>query len=76
MGTHLHYSHDGEWITSHDVAQDVFASIVKDVRFHVLHEHIRVLLLPSFQFFHWWVDIVLLANGICTLADMVIVNPT
>jgi hypothetical protein len=26
----------GEKIASHDVVQDVFASIVKDVRFHVL----------------------------------------
>jgi hypothetical protein len=26
--------------------------------------------------FHWWIDIVLTKNGICTLTDVVITDPT
>jgi hypothetical protein len=39
MGTHIfRYTHGGEKTTSHDVVQDVFVSIERDVKFHVLHE--------------------------------------
>ncbi len=39
MGIHrLHYVHGGERIVSHDVIWDVFVSIVRDVRFHILRK--------------------------------------
>jgi hypothetical protein len=48
-GTHLIYcSHGGDQIIFHDAIRDVFASIVKDMGFHVSHEQIHVLLSPSF----------------------------
>jgi len=38
-------AHDGENIASHDAIQDVFASIVRDARFHVLKLFINELTL-------------------------------
>jgi hypothetical protein len=39
MGIHFfRYTHGGEKIVSHDIIQDVFMSIAKDVKFHVLWE--------------------------------------
>jgi hypothetical protein len=77
MGTHLfHCSHGGEQITSHNTFRDAFAFIMKDVRFHVLHEQIHVLPLPSFESFHWWVNTMLSIDCIRTLIDVVIVDPT
>jgi len=44
----FHCAHGGERIVSHDVMQDAFASIAKDVGFHVLHEQTHILMLPLF----------------------------
>jgi len=68
-------SHGGEWIASHNVIQDVFASIMRNARFHVSCEQINVLLPPSFQFSCWWVDIMLSIDGTCILVNMDIFNP-
>ncbi len=39
MGIHfLCCAHDGDKTTSHDIMQDVFVSITRDVRFYVLRE--------------------------------------
>jgi hypothetical protein len=39
LGIHLFWcAHGGERTTSHDVVQDVFTSIVRNARFHVLQE--------------------------------------
>jgi hypothetical protein len=37
------YVHGGKHITTHDVVSNFFASIVRDVKFHVLHKQIHVL---------------------------------
>jgi hypothetical protein len=55
-------SHGGEWIASHDVVQNAFVSIAKDIRFHVSHEQTHVLPSPSLVFLsmcwhyllNWW----------------------
>ncbi len=44
-------SHGGEWIASHDLVQNAFVSIAKDIRFHVSHEQTHVLPSPSLVFF-------------------------
>jgi hypothetical protein len=49
---------------------------VKDVEFHVLREQTHVLLLSSLQYFCSFVNIVLLVDNICTLANVIIVDPT
>jgi hypothetical protein len=51
MGMHLfHYTHGGERTISHDVVQDAFVAIARNVGFHVSQEQTHVLLLPAFQF--------------------------
>jgi len=76
MEIHLFYcTHGGERTTSHDVVWDLFASIARDARFHFLWLQTHVLSLPFLQFSCWQVDIVLLVDGTCTLADVIIVDP-
>ncbi len=41
--------HEAKLTTTHDVVQDFFTSIVRDVEFHVLHEQIHVFSMPSLQ---------------------------
>jgi len=77
VGTHfLCYCHGGEWTTFHNVIWVAFASIAKDVRFHISHDQTHVLPPPSFPSFHQWVDIVLPISCTATLALVVITNPT
>jgi hypothetical protein len=77
VGTHFFCcSKGGEQTPSHNVVWNAFTSIVKGVGFYVSHEQTHVLLLPSLQSFCQWVDIMLLANGIHTLANIDIINPT
>jgi hypothetical protein len=58
VGTHFFCcSQSVEWTPSHIVVWNAFACIAKSVGFYVLHEQTYVLLLPSLQSFHWWVDI-------------------
>jgi hypothetical protein len=45
----LHYVHGGERTTTHDAIQDYFASIVKDVGYHVVHKQTHVLPTSSFK---------------------------
>jgi hypothetical protein len=76
-GTHFHTcSHGGERITSNDVVRNVFASTTKDKWFHVSYEKTHVLSPLSLQSSHQQVDIVLSTNGIHTLVNMVIDDPT
>jgi hypothetical protein len=49
---------------------------MKDVEFHVLREQTHGLLLSSLQYFHSFVNIVLSVDNICTLANVIIVDPT
>ncbi len=67
--------HGVERMASHDVVWDVFVTIVRNVGFHVLREQIHVFSPFTLQFLHRWVDIVLLVNGVYTLAKIVIANP-
>jgi hypothetical protein len=62
-------------MTTHNVVYDTFASIAKGTTFHVLHEHIHGLSLPSLKFLSQWVDIMLTTYGAHTLIDFIIVNP-
>jgi hypothetical protein len=61
--------HGGGHVATHDVVWDLFASIARDAKFHVLPKQTHVLLVPSFHsWLWWWVDIVFTTNGICILA--------
>ncbi len=77
MGIHLfRYTHGGERTIYHDVVRDAFAYIMKHVGFHVFWEQTHIFLPFSFQSFHWWVNIILSIDGIRTLADVIIVDPS
>jgi hypothetical protein len=66
----------GEWTTFDDKVQNVFVSIARNMRFHVSCDQTHVLSPPFLQSSHEQVDILLSIDGICTLAYVVIVNPT
>ncbi len=72
----LHYTHGGELIVFHDTIWEGFTSIVRDMKFHVSHEQIHVLPLPSFQNFHWQIDIILPIDGTHTFTNVVIATFT
>ncbi len=75
MGIHFfHCTHGGERMLSHDVVRDAFASITRYSGFHVVHEQTHVLLSFTLESSCWWADIVLLVDGICTLANVIIVD--
>jgi hypothetical protein len=61
-------------MTSHDVVRDVFTSIVRDARFHVLREQTHVLSPFALQSSRHQIDILLSIDGVCTLVDVVIVD--
>ncbi len=48
----------------------------KRCKFRVLQEQTHVLFMPPLQSSYRWINIILLVNGIHTLANVVIVNPT
>jgi hypothetical protein len=76
MGIHfLHCVHGNEHMGTYDVVHDTYVTIVQDVGFHMGREQLHVLLLIMFNSSCWWVDIVLTKDGICTLANVVIVDP-
>jgi hypothetical protein len=77
MGIYLFcYAHGNECTWIHDVIRDTLATIVQDASSHVGQEQIYVFPSNTFNSFCWWVDIVLFKNDICTLVDVVIVDPT
>jgi hypothetical protein len=77
MGIHLlHCAHGNEHTRTNDAIRDAFADIVWNTGFHVGREQIHVLPSTMFNSFCEWVNIVLTKDGIRTLANIVIANPT
>jgi hypothetical protein len=64
--THMHY----------DVVHNTFVAIAQDANFHMGWKQLHTLPLTTFHFSHWEVDIVITKDGIRTLANIVIANPT
>jgi hypothetical protein len=67
--------HGNEHIGTHDAIRNTFATIVRNVSFHMGQEQLHVFFSTTFNFSYQRVDIMLTKNGICILADVVIVNP-
>jgi hypothetical protein len=61
---------------THDVVCDTFVAIAQDADFHVGWEQLHALPSTTFHSSCQQVDIVFTKDGICTLADVVIVDPT
>jgi len=72
----LCYVHGNKRIGTHDAICDTFIVIARDVGFHVWQEQLHVLPSSTFNSFRQWVDIVFTKDGVCTLAKVVIANPT
>jgi hypothetical protein len=77
MGIHLLCcAHGNKHIRIHDAICNTFTAIIWDVDFHVGWKQIHVFLSNTFNSSRWRVDIVFTKDGICTLVDVVIANPT
>jgi hypothetical protein len=70
---HLHYTHSNEHERTHDVICDIFAAIGQ---FHVGWKQLYALPLATSNSSRWQVDIVFTKDGVPTLTNIVIANPT
>ncbi len=69
-------AHGNERIGTHDVIRKIFVTIMQNVNFHMGQKELHVLLSITFNSSHWQINIVFIKDGICTLVDVVIANPT
>jgi hypothetical protein len=77
MGIHLLCcTHGNERIGTHNVVHDTFAAIARNVGFHVGRKQLHALPSTTFNSSCQQIDIVLTKDGIYTLTDVVIANPT
>jgi hypothetical protein len=77
MGIHfLRCVHGNKCTGIHNAIRDNFAVITQDANFHVGREQLHALPSTTFNSSCQWVDIVFNKDGICTLVDVVIANPT
>jgi hypothetical protein len=77
MGIHLlHCVHGNECTWTPDALCDTFIAIAQDVGFHMGRKQLHVFLSNTFNSSRWRIDIVFNKNNICTLIDIVIVDPT
>jgi len=72
----LCYIHGKECIETHDAICDTFVAITQDVGFHVGREQLHALPSTKFNSSHQRVHIMFTKDGICTLADILIADPT
>jgi hypothetical protein len=76
MGTHfLRYVHSNECTGTHDAIRDTFVTIVRDASFHMGWKQLHAFPSTTFNSSCRQVNIVLIKNGICTLVDVVIIDP-
>jgi hypothetical protein len=77
MGIHfLHCIHGNKCTGTHDVVHNTFATIAQNGGFHVGQKQPHALLSTTFNSSCWRVKIVFTKDTICTLANIVIANPT
>jgi hypothetical protein len=77
MGIHfLRCVHGIKRTRTHDVIRDTFATIVWDADFHMGRKQLYALPSTTFNSFCWWINIVVTKDGIRTLVDVLIVDPT
>jgi len=71
----LHCAHGNKRMGTHDVVHDTFAAIARDVGFHMVLEQLHALPSTMVNSFCQQVDIVFTKDDICTLANVVIIDP-
>jgi hypothetical protein len=69
-------THGSNCTKTHDAIHDTFIAITQDVGFHVGQKQLCVFPSTMFHSFPQRINIVLTKNGICTLVDITIVDPT
>ncbi len=72
----LHCAHGNEFIRTHDIVRDTFVVIERDVGFDVKWKQLHAFPSNTSNSFRRRIDIVLTKDGIRTLIDVVIVDPT
>jgi len=76
MGIHLLcYAHGNECTVTHDAIHDTFAVITRNASFHMEREQLHVFRSTIFNSFCQRVNVLFTKNNICTLADVVIIDP-
>jgi hypothetical protein len=76
MGIHpLRCTHGNEHTRTHDAIQNIFVSIARNVSFHMGWKQLHVLPSATLNFSYQQIDVVLIKDGVCTLANVIIVNP-
>jgi hypothetical protein len=77
IGVHLLcHAHGNEHMGTHDVVCDTFDVIAQDFSFHVGWKPLHMLPSTTFHSSRRQVDIVLTKDGICTLFNIIIADPT
>jgi hypothetical protein len=77
MDIHLLFcTHGNKCTRTHDAIHDTFVAITQDVGFHVGQKQVYLFLSTMFNSFPQRINIVLTKNGIHTLVDITIVDPT
>jgi hypothetical protein len=69
-------AHGIERTKTHDAIHNTFATIVWDASFHMGQKQLHALPSTTFNSFCWRVDIMFTNDGIHTLVDVVITEPT
>jgi hypothetical protein len=69
-------AHGNEHIRTNDVVYNTFVTIVRDASFHMGWIQLHVFFSNMFNSSCWRIDIVLTKDGIRTLIDVVIIDPT
>jgi hypothetical protein len=69
-------THGNNCTKTHDAIHDTFVAITQDVGFHVGQKQLYVFPSTMFHSFLQQINIVLTKNGIRTLVDITIVDPT
>jgi hypothetical protein len=69
-------AHDNEHTRTYDAIRNTFVATTQDANFHMGQKQLHVILSTTFNSSHQWVDIVFTKGAICTLINIVIVNPT
>jgi len=72
----LRCAHGNERTRTHDAVCDIFVAIAWNVGFHIGQKQLYALHSTTFNSFHWQVDIMFAKDGIHTIVNIVIANPT
>jgi hypothetical protein len=71
----LHCVHCNECTGTHDAIHDTFVTIMWNFGFQMGQKQLNAFISITFNFFHWRIDNMFTKDDICTLIDVLIVDP-